>query len=71
LIHELSSSAAVFTIHGKDEANVEVIAIQHGLHSKGFFKKYRLPRTYAPVLRDELQDMGMSFTSIYPETMGR
>ena len=59
-----------FTVHGKDEMDFEAIAIQHGLHRDGFFKKYTLPRTNAPILRDELQDMGISFTSIYPDLAG-
>jgi FRG domain len=59
-----------FTVHGRDELNFEEIATGHGLHRHGFFKKYLLPRKYAPALRNELQDMGISFTSIYPDLAG-
>lgn len=59
-----------FTVHGKEEVDFEVIARKHGLARSGFFKKYTLRRAGAPALRDDLQEMGVSFTSIYPDLTG-
>lgn len=59
-----------FTIHGKNGIDFEAIALRSGLQKAGFFKKYKIPRTYAPTLRDELQELGISFTSIYPDLTG-
>lgn len=58
-----------FTIHGTDQRDFEALHNEEGLLS-GYFYKFIIPRAEAPTLLGELTNMGISFSTIYPDFNG-
>ncbi len=59
-----------FTLYGTDERDFEEMFKSSALVKQGHFVKYTIPRSKAPAALDELQAMGVSFSSIYPDFAG-
>jgi hypothetical protein len=59
-----------FTIHGTDERDFESILLETELVSGGYFLKFIIPRTFAPKLLADLTDLGISFSTVYPDFAG-
>jgi hypothetical protein len=59
-----------FTIHGKDRRDFETLLAETTTMTKGYFLKYVIPRSAAPSVRDDLDAMGISFSTVYPDLPG-
>jgi hypothetical protein len=59
-----------FTVYGKDERDLEEMLRTNALMTNGYLRKYTIPRSKAPTILGELQAMGISFSSIYPDLGG-
>jgi FRG domain len=66
----VSVQRSCFMVYGKDERNVEDMLRNTSLVSDGFFKKYTISRGKAPAMLAELEAMGVSFSSVYPDLGG-
>lgn len=58
-----------FTIHGQDERDFEAMHEQSGLLS-GSLRKFLIPRNVAPEILETLTEMGISFSTVYPDFAG-
>ncbi len=58
-----------FTIHGTDQRDFERLHDDEGLLA-GNFRKFSIPRNEAPALLEELANIGVSFSTIYPDFSG-
>jgi len=59
-----------FTIHGKDKRDFETMLTETTAMTKEYFLKYVIPRSAAPSVRDDLDAMGISFSTVYPDLAG-
>ncbi len=59
-----------FTLYGRDERDFEEMFESSVLSTNGYFKKYTIPRSQAPIVLGELQAMGVSFSNVYPDLGG-
>src|SRR6266542_251457 len=59
-----------FTIHGTDQRDFESMLLETDLVRNGYFRKFIIPRSVAPRMLDVLTDMGISFSTIYPDFTG-
>jgi hypothetical protein len=70
----VDSRAAVqrscFTVYGRDERDLQDMLIGTKLVADGYFKKYLIARAQAPDVLAELEAMGVSFSSVYPDLGG-
>jgi hypothetical protein len=66
----MAGQQSCFTVHGHDRRDFEQLLANTDLAAKGFFRKYRLPRRLAPKLLGELDRLGVSFSTVYPDLEG-
>jgi hypothetical protein len=59
-----------FTIHGTDERDFEAMLATTRLADSGHFRKFTIPRNLAPEILEQLIDMGISFSTVYPDLTG-
>jgi len=59
-----------FTIHGTDERNFEALLLETDLPAREEFGKFLIPRSDAPKWLEELDEPGMSFSTVYPDLSG-
>ncbi len=59
-----------FTVHGTDERDFETMLTDTDLVPGGYFRKFIVPRAVAPRLLEVLTDMGISFSTVYPDFKG-
>jgi len=63
----VSSQKSCFTIHGKDDSDFEVIGKKTKIIDNGFFLKYRIPKRHVRPIIGDLFDMGVTFSSLFPD----
>jgi hypothetical protein len=59
-----------FTIHGTDKRDFETMLGNTNLVLNGYFRKFTIPRSDAATVLDELIDIGISFTTVFPDFVG-
>jgi hypothetical protein len=59
-----------FTIHGADKRALEIILSETPLVAAGYLQKFTIPRQCAPGVFRDLVDMGISFSTTYPDFAG-
>src|SRR5205814_1218248 len=59
-----------FTIHGSDARDLETQFSGTEMVRSGFFWKFTIPRRRARPILDELDDLGISFSTVYPDLPG-
>ena len=59
-----------FTVHGTDPRDFESLFASTSLVGEGLFKRYLFPRSRWGALLDELDRMGISFSTVYPDFAG-
>jgi len=59
-----------FTIHSRDQRDLETILADTPLAGGGYFRKFILPRAEAPKLFQELDSVGISFSTVFPDLPG-
>ncbi len=59
-----------FIVYGRDKRDLEEALRETPLVTNGYFRKYTIPRAKAPVVLSELESMGISFSSVYPDLGG-
>jgi len=59
-----------FTVHGENNADFEALLRNTPLVKKGFFRKYVIPRSRARAIMSELEQLGVSYSNVYPDFDG-
>jgi hypothetical protein len=59
-----------FTVHGEDNADFEALLRNTPLVEKGFFRKYAIARSRAGAIMSELEQLGVSYSNVYPDFDG-
>jgi hypothetical protein len=66
----VTAQRSCFTIHGWDEDDFESMLASTVLIYRGFFRKYLIKRSRASAILRQLDDMGISFSTVYPDLSG-
>jgi hypothetical protein len=66
----MAGQQSCFTVHGHNRRDFEELFTSSDFAAKGYFRKYRLPRRLAPKLLGELDRLGVSFSTVYPDLNG-
>jgi hypothetical protein len=59
-----------FTIHGSDRRDLATQLSETNLAKRGFFKQFTIPRSAAPEILSELDGLGISYSTVYPDLSG-
>ena len=59
-----------FTVHGWDETGFENQLSDTNLMQQGYFRKYVISRTRTERLLGEIEDLGISYSTAYPDLPG-
>ncbi len=66
----MAGQQSCFTVHGSERRDFEALLKNTSLVRDGFFKKYLLARGRAPELLLELDELGISYATLYPDLHG-
>ena len=66
----VTAQRSCFTIHGTEERDFEALLLDTNMVAAGYFRKYLISRERASSVLDELDEMGISFSTIYPDFQG-
>ena len=66
----MAGQQSCFTVHGSERTDFEVLLGDTPLVHDGFFRKYLLARRLAPQLLLELDELGISYATMYPDLHG-
>jgi hypothetical protein len=70
LDRRMAGQQSCFTVHGSERRDFEVLLKDTSLVRDGFFRKYLLARRLAPGLLLELDQLGISYATLYPDLHG-
>jgi hypothetical protein len=66
----MAGQQSCFTVHGRDRRDFEALLIGTDLTKRGLFRKFVLLRRLVPDLLEELDRLGVSFATLYPDFEG-
>jgi hypothetical protein len=66
----MAGQQSCFTVHGHNRRDFERLFAKSEFAGRGYFRKYVMPRTLAPKLLTELDRLGVSFSTVYPDLNG-
>jgi hypothetical protein len=66
----MAGQQSCFTVHGHNRSDFERLFARTEFARKGYFRKYLIPRDLAPKLLTELDRLGVSFSTVYPDLNG-
>jgi hypothetical protein len=66
----MAGQQSCFTVHGQNRNDFERLFARTDFAKQGYFRKYLIPRRRAPKLLAELDRLGVSFSTVYPDLNG-
>jgi len=66
----MAGQQSCFTVHGHERRNFEELLRDSSLVSRGFFRKYVVRREKAQEMLLELDELGISYATLYPDLQG-
>jgi hypothetical protein len=66
----MAGQQSCFTVHGQNRSDFERLFANTDVARRGYFRKYVIPRAHAPKLLAELDRLGVSFSTVYPDLNG-
>ena len=66
----MAGQQSCFTVHGYDRRDFEQLFANSALMKEGYLRKYCIPRQLATTLLSELDRLGISFSTAYPDLKG-
>lgn len=66
----MKSGCSCFTVFGESEVGLEEMLAETSVVQGGYFWKYLVPRSNAGAIFEELDAMGVSFSTVYPDLGG-
>lgn len=66
----MAGQQSCFTVHGRDRRDFEALLKNTPLVKRGLFRKYVISRRLVPELIGELDRLGVSFATLYPDFAG-
>jgi len=66
----MAGQQSCFTVHGSERKDFEVLLAETSLVGEGYFRKYLLARRLARDLLLELDELGISYATLYPDLHG-
>jgi hypothetical protein len=66
----MAGQQSCFTVHGQNRSDFERLFANNEFARNGYFRKYVIRRALAPKLLGELDRLGVSFSTVYPDLNG-
>lgn len=66
----MAGQQSCFTVHGQNRSDFERLFANSAFAKQGYFRKYLIPRVRASKLLGELDRLGVSFSTVYPDLNG-
>jgi hypothetical protein len=66
----MAGQQSCFTVHGRDRRDFEALLKDTPVVKRGLFRKYVIARRLVPELLSELDRLGVSFATLYPDFAG-
>jgi hypothetical protein len=66
----MAGQQSCFTVHGQNRSDFERLFARTDFAKRGYLRKYLIPRRHASKLLAELDRLGVSFSTVYPDLSG-